>query len=143
MTSHKGHGLFLFVLVVLAIAELAGCSRNGGRLPLSGIVTLDGRPLADAAISFQPAIGNAGPSSGASVDTNGNFSIPADSGLLPGKYVVVIQKWKGTGRTFKDPRSGKPVEITAPISFKEADKLAATVAADGQNRFEFHLTSAK
>ncbi|MEN6407053.1 MAG: carboxypeptidase-like regulatory domain-containing protein [Thermoguttaceae bacterium] len=107
----------------------------------SGMVSLDGEPFVGAVISFRPAPGAGGHTSGAATDSAGNFSVSAAKGLMPGKYVVSIQKWKGTGRTFKDPQSGKTIEITAPISFNEEKALAITVAANGQNHFDFSLTS--
>ena len=128
---------------MLSVAMLDGCSRSDSRQSLSGVVTLDGKPLEDATISFQPVPGNPGTTSGAATNNDGGFSISADKGLKPGKYTVTIQKWKGTGRTFRERHTGKSVEITAPVEFKEAGKLEVTVAADRVNHFEFRLTSAK
>lgn len=144
MPCHRcGNSGWSWMIVTLAIGIAAGCGRGDGRRALAGTVSLDGKPLAAAAIDFQPAQGNSGGTSGAITDDSGQFSIPATKGLVPGKYVVTIQKWKGTGRTFKDARSGALREITGPIVFKEGPKLDASIAADGPNRFDFQLTSAK
>jgi hypothetical protein len=144
MVFCKGHRPFLLiVLAILAVTMLDGCWRGDGRRPLSGVVTLDGQPLEDATISFQPVPGNPGSTSGAATSNDGTFSISTDKGLKPGKYTVTVQKWKGTGRTFKDPKTGESVEITAPISLKEAGHLDVTVVDNGVNHFDFRLTSAK
>jgi hypothetical protein len=132
-----------FALTVLGILASAGCQRNNGRQSLSGIVTLDGRPAADAVIHFQPPPGQTGNSSGAATDADGRFQIAAVQGLLPGNYAVSIQKWEGTGRKVIDPETRKPVEITAPIPFKEDGKLEAKITPEGPNQFEFRLTRAK
>ena len=76
-------------------------------------------------------------------DDDGRFSIPAAKGLVPGKYLVTIQKWKGTGRTFKDSHTGEVREITAPIAFQQPGKQEASIADNGPNQLEFRLTSAK
>jgi hypothetical protein len=133
----------IWTILTLTIVVVAGCGRGNGRRALEGSVILDGKPLAGATIDFQPAQGNTGGTSGATTDNAGRFSIPAIKGLVPGKYAVTVQKWEGTGRTFKDVRTGAVHEITAPIAFKDADKLEANVAAAGPNRFDFQLISVK
>ena len=143
MILFEKHGSVLLVISVLfSITMLVGCGGNGHQA-LEGNVTLDGSPLAGATISFRPESANIGGTSGAATDDDGNFSISGEKGLLPGKYIVTIQKWKGTGRTFRDGRTGELHEITAPIPFKEAKNLEATISEEGPNRFEFHLTSTR
>jgi hypothetical protein len=70
---------------------LAGC--GGARLsPVEGVVTLDGKPLADASIQFVPQ--GQGRDATAGTDKNGNFAMstvePRD-GVVPGTYKVVIR----------------------------------------------------
>lgn len=143
LLSTKQRVSLLAILAVLTILVVAAWRRGDGRQAVDGVVTLDGQPLADAAISFQPAPGNPGGTSGAATDRGGRFTVSALKGLMPGRYVVVIQKWKGTGQTFKDQRTGDIHEITAPIPFHEAEKLETIVTTKGPNRFEFRLTSSK
>lgn len=129
-----------FILLAVGLAVAVGCQRNDGRNGVSGTVTLDGQPLADAIVHFHPSPGQKGNSSGATTDAEGCFQIVAEKGLLPGKYAVSFQKWEGTGQTTIDPETRKPVEITVPISFKDDDKLEATITDNGgSNRFEFRL----
>lgn len=81
-----------FLSLLLATLLLTGC--GGSNLqPLTGTVTLDGKPLADAAISFIPVEGGR-PASGNS-DADGKFTIAsytAGDGLPPGSYKVTIVK---------------------------------------------------
>ena len=135
--------LMLALLAILLPTVLGGCSHSDGRKSVRGIVTLNGKPLADAMISFQAADGSTGNSAGTVLDSSGAFLIAADKGLLPGKYAVNIQAWRETDRTYRDPISGQLVKITAPILFKETGKLEATVAGDNDNTFDFRLTSVK
>ena len=67
---------------------LAGC---GSTSSVSGTVTLDGKPLADATVQFVPD--GAGKDATGQTDKNGYFSMstfnPGD-GVVAGKYKVVI-----------------------------------------------------
>jgi hypothetical protein len=130
-------------LALLAITAFAGCGAGDGRRALEGRVELDGKALAAATISFQPLPGNPGGTSGAMTDDDGRFSISAAKGLVPGKYLATIQKWKGTGRTFKDPHTGESREITAPIAFQQPPRQEVSIGETGPNQLEFRLTSAK
>lgn len=71
---------------VWAIAAL-GCGNVDGRYPVSGNVTLQGQPLASGAIIFESADGG---SRGGTTITDGEYSLPADQGLLPGAYTVRV-----------------------------------------------------
>lgn len=129
------------LLAVLCAALSTGCTRHGGRRPIHGEVTLDGRPAAGAVISFQATEGSQGNSSGAVVDERGGFSIPASKGLLPGVYAVTIQYWKDAGGTSEDPCSKQQIRTTALVEYVEQGKLQMTVTADGPGRVSFPLTS--
>src|SRR5688572_116279 len=74
----------------LAVVLLPGCGGSDGpeRYAVSGSVTLDGQPLDSGSILFGPE-GDGGNGGGATI-TNGEYSIPADSGLVAGKYRVRI-----------------------------------------------------
>ena len=60
---------------------LVGCSKSGPELPVSGIVTLDGNPLADVTVRFYPDTGTDPTSSGyAQTGTDGKFVITGGKG---------------------------------------------------------------
>jgi hypothetical protein len=134
-------------LVILMLAWgvicLPGCDRSGGRVTVTGTVSVDGQPLPSGSISFRPVDMGSLPSSGSGV-ANGQFSLPADWGPMPGKYRVVIEAFRKTGRMSPGP-GGLPggVPEVAPIKFNEADKLEATIVAGEKNHFEFQLTTAR
>ncbi len=83
----------VFAAVML---EVVGCSGSGDSLPreaVSGVVTLDGQPLADGSILFAPqsaATAGETPTSGGAQIKEGNFSIDQEKGLVPGTYGVSI-----------------------------------------------------
>lgn len=143
MTLYRKRGpALLMVLTVAGVALVTGCNRHGGRRPIQGEVTLDGKPAAGAVVSFQAAADSPGNSSGAVVDEQGRFSIPAAKGLTPGVYAVTIQYWKDTGDTSEDPCSGQQVRKTTLVEYAEQGNLQITVTANGPDRVSFPLTCA-
>jgi hypothetical protein len=131
---------YALIALVLLIA-VVGCGQNS-QLPVHGMVTLDGAPLTQGVISFQPAAAATGRSSG-SLISNGSYAIAAAHGLLPGKYFVTISASKATGRTSLDPMSGGQAAEVAPVAFAEKQPLEATIVVGKDNVLDFHLTSAK
>lgn len=79
------------------LAALVGCSGGPALAPVSGVVTLDGKPYPKAVISFQP-IGtpenpNPGRGSSAYTDEQGRFVLRTDNerkGAVVGKHRVRI-----------------------------------------------------
>ncbi len=127
-------------VAVVAGGLMAGCSQRDGRQRVTGIVTLDGQPLASGAINFRPLAGLEANSAGAPI-ANGRFDLPAASGLKPGDYAVTIVAMKATGRMVNDEQMGQVPEMV-PIRFREEGQLKATVVAGQKAHFEFQLTTA-
>jgi len=81
---------------VLAAAVLlagAGCGRQF--YPVEGVVTLDGKPVEGATISFIPDEGSQGPVANGLTRKDGSFRLEthrAGDGVLAGTYKVVISK---------------------------------------------------
>ena len=128
----------LFSLITILPIGLSGCSGNN-RQAVEGTITMDGQPMNSGMIDFKPLDADNASTSGTSTNEQGHFTIPADKGLLPGRYRVNIQLWEETNRTFFDPNQQKPVKITAPVQFKEGNQLEATIV-DGDNQLQFELT---
>src|SRR5687768_8931885 len=84
-----------FSLVMLVC--LAGCGGSSKTSPVSGVVLLDGKPVADATVQFVPQ--NKGRDATGQTDKSGEFAMttfkPRD-GVLPGEYKVVISPPTGT-----------------------------------------------
>lgn len=83
--------LFVFALLLIAAS---GC--NNKFVPVSGVITLDGKPYGKAAISFQP-IGTQdnpypGRGSSAYTDDNGRYELISDEnkGAVVGKHLIRI-----------------------------------------------------
>ena len=128
-----------FVVGILICMGAVGCA-NDGRVGVVGKVTLDGKPLETAAISFRPAPGHTGPTAGGQVH-NGIFQIDARHGLLPGKYLVVVQAFRKTGRMVNDPQRGKQVPEQVRVMVRENGNLEVEVGAAAENKLDLQLTS--
>jgi hypothetical protein len=84
----------MVTLATLASA-LSGCGDGPALVPASGTVTLDGKPLEGATLSFVPVPGNSVGTPGTDVTgPDGNFKMTYNgrAGLAPGKYKVMISK---------------------------------------------------
>jgi hypothetical protein len=91
---------------VVLIVTLSGCGGGKGEpapTPVSGTLTVKGRPAAGATIVFHPKSG-AGPKASAQTAANGEFRLTtnrADDGAVPGVYAVTVV-WPDTARSLGD-----------------------------------------
>ena len=86
------------VIGVFLLFAVAGCGDGGLTLvPVAGVVTLDGKPVADAGVIFTPADG--GPAASGSTDGEGRFQLHTVNrpGAVSGKHVVTVTKQETTG----------------------------------------------
>jgi hypothetical protein len=116
---------------------LAGCGKpehpEVGRV--SGVVTLDGQPLSEATVMFQPTNGRA---SIATTDSAGKYSLlylDGVPGAKLGSHSVII-------RTEIPGEDGQPpiAKEKLPKKYHEATELTAEVKP-GTNTFDFALQS--
>ena len=149
---------FLFVsLLLIFTVSILGCS--DGKLktePVRGTVTLDGEPLADAAVSFVPKNPGEGAAGFGRTNEKGVYLLQTiagnpDAGTLPGEYIVTISKYQSvpTGRKIMDSSTREWVdEVQSVLLFpgmatyanSETTPFSATVVK-GRNRFDFELKS--
>ena len=102
-------GLFLVLLSAL------GCTNDyGGRQEIKGTIKLKGVALDQGVIDFTPLDGQ--PTKEGAVIANGAYHIPRPSGLVKGKYRVIITS--GDGRT-KEDSNEPPGPTGANIISKE------------------------
>jgi hypothetical protein len=104
--------------VACLIAMVAGCGDGPALVPASGNVTIDGKPLEGASLSFVPLAGNPVSTAGSDVTgPEGNFRMTYNgrAGLAPGKYKVMISKTIEVA-----PKGGKEISpIFAKASFEK------------------------
>jgi hypothetical protein len=122
---------FAVVLAVLA----GGCGR-GGSVPVTGTVTLDGKPLDGATVVFSPEKGTAGTGGTGLTDTNGKYAIANQDGkrgLPPGRYRVMVSKAAANRRSADEVGAVTEADLKdeVPAAFNTKSELTFTVE-DGQ-----------
>lgn len=98
---------------LLAALPLVGCGGGPKVVPVSGVVTLDGKPYPNAVVAFQPHAGpgneNPGMGSSAVTDENGRYTLytmDGKTGAVVGKHLVRIQTKRDDPTAFFDPTTG-------------------------------------
>jgi hypothetical protein len=136
-----------FVLTLAAALAAGGCGDDGrGLQPISGTVTLKGKPVAEGILDFWPVKGS---SAGAAytragaVIRDGSYIIPKNQGLVPGRYKVSIS-WpdkhhKLGGDELPGPRSSRTSKDLIPPEYNLKTKLEVEVKKDRPNRFDFAI----
>ena len=115
---------------------LAGCNRGPQLGPVSGRISLDGKPLADAEVRFEPATGRA---SQGHTGANGQYELRYSRdymGALVGSHTVRILS--ATEVTLPDGRFVIRPQ-TVPTRYNTESELRRDVESSG-NVFDFELT---
>lgn len=92
----------LFVIAVLFV----GCSKSATLVPVSGKLTMNGKPLGNVKVDFQPDPdqGTKGLGSSGTTDAEGNFTLTYSAegkpGAIPGFHRVILTDLDVFGNTF-------------------------------------------
>lgn len=128
---------FIQALSLMTVCLLAGCSGGAADAPelgqVSGTITMDGKPLTKASVSFEPQSG--APSVGMT-DETGHYELVYSKdhqGAVPGQHTVRISK-------FGEPGSPNDTEDQIPAKFNQNSKETAEVKM-GDNEINFDLNS--
>ena len=124
-----------FAMVVLFVA---GCSRQSPTVTVSGTVTYQDQPLAEASVSFIPIDGGR-PATG-ETDGSGRFTLTtfkSGDGALPGEHVVIVEKLQQ--RKGDDVYAEYESVIPKRYGHVKHSDLKADVVLRGSNEFVFAL----
>jgi hypothetical protein len=139
MSARTGFGLIL----VLAL----GCGSGTKYVPVSGKVTLNGQPLADTIVSFEPigsdeSINNPALASAGKTNANGEYTLrtaKGANGAWVGKHRV---KFAVVGPdTDERPSLRSRQRLTLPGKYTDASKEEYEVLPGGTDKADFALTS--
>jgi len=129
-----------WLATAVVCAMLAGCGGPGYKLvPVSGKVTLNGEPVPEAHVSFEPRA--VGPGCYARTDAEGRFTLQSvlddKPGAVPGTHVVRI-----TTARASDPSddAAEMVGEVAPQRFLDGSE-SFEVPPEGTDRADFDLAS--
>ena len=135
----------------------AGCDGGPKYVPVSGTVTYNGKPYANAFVSFQPVAGKGGIAAGKGsmgvTDENGRFTLAVDPdtpGALAGTHAIRIYTQSGKGETGPPPVTGtpdggageKPSEMEydpIPLEWNERSTKTFDVPAEGTDKADFEI----
>ncbi|SIO42973.1 hypothetical protein SAMN05444166_4649 [Singulisphaera sp. GP187] len=130
--------------VALAVSwVMVGCGDEGpARQPVSGVITLDGKPLPSGSVTFAPLDG----ATAATAEIrDGAYCIGRSEGPAPGRYQVEINAVQPTGKRIKHPdlpsSTIDEVRNVIPVNYNVRTQLAIVVTSDGENAFPFDLTT--
>lgn len=130
---------WMILCAALIVGGLSGCGNSGPRyVPVSGVVTLDGKPYGDGVVVFHPKATSTNPNPGRTsageTDAQGHFVLKTDdlkNGAVVGTHVVRIST-RGPVMQF-DPATGSP--DTAPPNVKR-DQIPAAWNTMSDKEFE-------
>jgi hypothetical protein len=141
------------ILVTVSVAlGILGC---GGaevdtrpRLAVSGEVTLDGTPLAQGQITFDPKSRTDGVPAFGKID-GGHFSVDQVAGPVPGSYFIRIEAIdSATAHVVAARKPGEPKRFDPPSpkslippQYNTDTELGAEVKVDAPNAYKFELSS--
>jgi hypothetical protein len=134
--------LGLVCAIVLGLVCLAGCSGGGVKTgKVYGTVTVDGQPLADGTISFNPLDGNT-PTAGGKV-TNGAYSVVVPRGNQ--KVLVSAPKVIGSRKAYEGDPNSKMIDQyqeTLPVKYTNPFETPLTVDVNsGAVKADFEISS--
>lgn len=137
-------------LAACALLACLGCGDYPYDLaPVSGVVTLYGKPLQNATVSFEPIGGQGkpivGPGSMGTTDDDGRYQLQTfkkESGAVVGTHTVRISTFQSK---FKDLKNSDDIEIVSvehvPWHYNRNTQLTFEVPADGTSEADFKLTA--
>jgi len=126
--------------LLLAVVPIACGKKRPSTVPVSGQVTIDNYPLANAVITFTPVEGKPSAESSARTDEQGRFSLKLKvnnrDGAVPGSHRVRISLFdRGNSTT-----AGKGQRL--PAEYNRNSALTFSVPAAGTREANFNLSMA-
>ncbi len=129
----------LLLSCVLTVVALAGCGGADRDLPelgqVSGTITLDGKPLQNADIMFEPT--EKGGLSSGSTNDEGRYELHYRRGVkgaAVGKHIVRIECLEGA------EQMGGQGGLLIPAKYNSESTLTAEVKPGDNPNVDFHLT---
>jgi hypothetical protein len=103
---------------------------------------LDGIPLQDGSISFEPAGSQTLKIVSGAQIVNGKYKLPVQTSLVPGEYSVRIVSDKLTGKMIETSMGPAPERLdVVPPEFGSLSTQKITVGETGKQIFDFDMKS--
>jgi hypothetical protein len=138
------------LLLGLAVVFALGCG-SSKFVPVSGKVTLNGQPLANATVAFQPTGDEqtieTGPGSSGKTNENGEYTLTVATGkkgAVVGKHRVLISTVETNREDDQRPQRGDRSlvnRVPSRYGMGGKDELFFVVPSEGTNKANFTLTA--
>lgn len=118
------------LLAILLVTVAVGCKKSRVYVPVTGTLTLEGKPIAGATVSFLPVAPD-GTAAAGRTDESGTFSLSSgpESGCLVGDYKVSCVKVET--KNISDPRATGLVTTKTVTSKNELPSKYADASVSG------------
>ena len=128
---------------LVALSLLVACGGCGGgsapeKVIISGVVTYDGKPVANGEVRFYPIEGTKGAVSGGPI-RDGAYVAQGKGGVPIGKHRVEIQAFRPAKGHESNPEGG-PVDQYLPARFNESSTLTEQITTETK-KIDFALSS--
>jgi hypothetical protein len=147
MMTHSNSSRLLAAVLFCCALIVTGCeSKTYSLVEVTGKVTLDGKPVPDAVVNFQPQAGenrSPGPGSTGRCDAEGRFQLSTirnEPGAVVGVHGVRIYSYSPESPAVSDTDTEPRKEII-PDRYNYASVLTYEVPASGTNSADFELTT--
>ncbi len=136
------------IIVGAGMLSLLGCGSNGKLAPVSGVVKLNGKPVADVEVIFQPvteSVNSPGPAAFGVTGADGRYTLKVVGENTPGATIGksrVQFSGKASAADFSEDgtKRGKPA-VSIPARYSTESKIDFDVPAKGTNTADFELKS--
>lgn len=137
----RNYSLLLLPLITFLIAGCGGGPDDAPKtVEVTGIVTMQGNPVADASVVFIP---KSGPSAVGSTDATGKYSLKTGKaiGAIPGSHLVTITSGGEIPMPGTEEAKADQAKPLIPPSYGDPKKsgLSAEVQDSGANVIDFKL----
>lgn len=116
---HGTRSALLGVVALIGLFTAGGCERDARPVPMEGVLTFEGKPLAKARVQFTP-VASGRPAFGLT-DEEGRFRLTtyeAGDGALPGSYKVTVTHYletrEGAPQAPRSERAPEPAQANVP-----------------------------
>ncbi len=128
--------MFLRWMGMIVLLACAGCGSRG--IPVKGAVSLDGKPVAEGSIAFEPADGK-GATVGAAIH-DGRYQVAREAGLQAGQKTARILAVYKTGRRVPAGTPEPTGTMVDEVKTVWAPPKPCEVSDDPEKQLDFELT---
>ena len=136
---------FKFLLLCISIVTIMGCQGEHTGEIIEGRVTIQGEPMSEGLITFEPLGTTTGPKISTVID-KGNYSISSSEGIQSGQFRVEVLGIPPGVKAMSNGDSHLNLSASTRVPYREVasefnfqSQLLATVERGVTNQFDFDV----